>query len=192
MLLVHDAVLPSATSIVVGRPVEGSWWSHPRANDIYDAIQPLDEVATRVKLVTQKQTFVHRRLWPALVAVGTARANWQMRGLSEDGAALLSAVARRRTPVATRDLMPRADTKRRQRVVREVEQRLLLHTDEVHTESGAHAKYAQTWRTFARANGIDESPTASAARAAFEAAVSDWPPPGKGRRLLPWLEPRPS
>ena len=113
---------------------------------------------------------MHQRLWPALVAVGAARASWQLRGLSDDGAALLAAIGRRRTPTATRALMPEADAKQRQRVVRELEQRLLIHTDEVHTESGAHAKYAQTWRTFARANRIDDRlPTPSVAKAAFEA-----------------------
>ena len=38
VLLVHDGALDCVTSLVTGGPVAGSWWSHPRANEIYNAL----------------------------------------------------------------------------------------------------------------------------------------------------------
>ena len=42
-LLVHDQVLRSVTALVTGATVAGSWWSHPMANTIYDALGALDD-----------------------------------------------------------------------------------------------------------------------------------------------------
>jgi len=61
--------VPSLAEAVVGGPVRGSWWAHPRGNEIYrvaDAISSSDDVLV-CKLVDGKITYVHRRLWPALV-----------------------------------------------------------------------------------------------------------------------------
>jgi hypothetical protein len=41
LLLKIDASLPNVCSIVVGEPVRGSWWSHPRSRDIFEALQAL-------------------------------------------------------------------------------------------------------------------------------------------------------
>jgi hypothetical protein len=188
VLLVHDATLPSATNILVGEPVAGSWWSHPQANEIFNAMQPLDYVATRVKLVAQKVTFVHQRLWPELIAVGSSKMSWQTNGLSDAATTTFARLARRRAPVRVEQLLPEADAKLRQRVVRDLEVRLLVHTDDVHTESGAHAKYVQTWRAFQRSHELaTEPPTPSTAQLVFERIVADWPEPTKGRPLLPWM-----
>jgi hypothetical protein len=187
LLLVHDQALPSVTNIVTGQAVTGSWWAHPAAHAIFDAMQPLDRVSTRVKLVAQKVTFVHQRLWPELIAVGSSKARWQTDRLSESARAVMTGIARRRSPVTAAQLLPRADKKERLRVVRDLEVRILIHTDEVHTETGAHAKYLQTWRSFQRVNDIgDDLPNAATARALFEDIVARWPKPAKGRPLLPW------
>src|SRR5437867_10967275 len=80
LLLLQDKELPSAVGIITGERVAGSWWSHPQAHEIFRRLQELeaagDVVAT--KLIGGKVTFVHRRLWPALAAVGNSRAEWQM------------------------------------------------------------------------------------------------------------------
>jgi hypothetical protein len=74
----HGMLLQSArgpllnvAEIVVGQPIKGSWWGHPRRHDIFRALQELDGSAdtVRLRLVRAKVTFVHRRLWPALVRV---------------------------------------------------------------------------------------------------------------------------
>ena len=60
---------PSVAEAVAGEPIRGSWWSHPRSHEIFAvtrAIRDSHEVLV-CRLVDGKITFVHRRLWPALV-----------------------------------------------------------------------------------------------------------------------------
>ena len=44
------------------------------------------------KLISGKVTFVHRKLWPEIFAIGTARAPWQMKGLSKSARSLLEMI----------------------------------------------------------------------------------------------------
>jgi hypothetical protein len=60
---------PSLAEVIAGERVRGSWWSHPKSHEIFAvtrAIRDSDEVLV-CRLVKGKVTFVHRRLWPALV-----------------------------------------------------------------------------------------------------------------------------
>jgi hypothetical protein len=61
--------VPSLASEVVGEPIVGSWWSHPKAQTIFETLSAIDDdVDVRCfKLIDGKVTFVHRRVWPALV-----------------------------------------------------------------------------------------------------------------------------
>jgi len=61
--------VPSLASEVAGEPIIGSWWSHPKAQVIFETLSAIDDdVDVRCfKLVDGKVTFVHRRVWPALV-----------------------------------------------------------------------------------------------------------------------------
>jgi hypothetical protein len=61
--------VPSLAEEIAGRPIRGSWWGHPKGHEIFrvaDAVSESDEVLV-CKLVDGKVTYVHRRLWPALV-----------------------------------------------------------------------------------------------------------------------------
>jgi hypothetical protein len=61
--------VPSLASAIAGEAIRGSWWSHPRSHQIFEltqAIRDRDDVLV-CRLVDGKITFVHRRLWPALV-----------------------------------------------------------------------------------------------------------------------------
>jgi hypothetical protein len=82
----HGAVLASArgplprlTEAIVGEPIRGSWWSHPQGRQIFAVLRSVEESPDVLvsKLVDDKVTFVHRRLWPALVRlsdrIGLAR-----------------------------------------------------------------------------------------------------------------------
>src|SRR5207244_5416939 len=84
LLLLSDARLPSITSLVARKPIRGSWWGHPKGREIFRVVsQIVDHPDVAVtKLVSGKITFVHRKLWPALLALATAREAWQMKGLS--------------------------------------------------------------------------------------------------------------
>ena len=60
---------PSLAEFVAGEPVGGNWWAHPKGREIFAvtrAIREHDDVLV-CRLVDGKVTFVHRRLWPALV-----------------------------------------------------------------------------------------------------------------------------
>ena len=63
--------VPSLVDAIAGEAVRGNWWSHPRSRAIFAATRAVrdspDVLACR--LVDGKITFVHRRLWPALVRI---------------------------------------------------------------------------------------------------------------------------
>ena len=61
--------IPSLASEVAGEPIVGSWWSHPKAQVIFETLSAIDDAndVRCFKLVDGKVTFVHRRVWPALV-----------------------------------------------------------------------------------------------------------------------------
>jgi hypothetical protein len=72
----HGVVLQSARSSVpslaekiAGGPIRGSWWGHAKGRVIFQAAQALrgSPDVLVCKLVDGKVTYVHRRLWPALV-----------------------------------------------------------------------------------------------------------------------------
>ena len=65
--------VPSLAEEVAGGPIKGSWWGHPKGHEIYDvadAVSRSDDVLV-CKLVEGKITYVHRRLWPALVKLAS-------------------------------------------------------------------------------------------------------------------------
>jgi hypothetical protein len=191
ILVEHDAALPSVSTLVAGEPVRGSWWSHPRSHDIYNVTNPMREhpdVAV-ARLVSGKLTYVHRRLWPALYAVATSREAWQLDGLSPAALALLIRVT---VEGALRtDDVPWTGGRRKDspgEVARELERRLLVHSEEVHTERGAHAKQLETWRRWARRAGLrGRKLLPSAARASLEEAVSALNAKAGAKARLPWL-----
>ena len=61
--------VPSLAEMVAGAPIRGSWWSHPKAHAIHAVTQAVRNAPDVLvcRLVDGKVTFVHRRLWPALV-----------------------------------------------------------------------------------------------------------------------------
>ncbi|HJT82253.1 MAG TPA: hypothetical protein VJ719_13740 [Chthoniobacterales bacterium] len=63
--------LPNLVQLITGEPPRGSWWGHPRADQILRlsrAIRRSPDVLV-CRLVNGKITYVHRRMWPALVAL---------------------------------------------------------------------------------------------------------------------------
>src|SRR5690242_21492457 len=84
LLLKQDKRLPSAVTLLAGEPLASSWWSHPQGRLIFRVLTALadhpDVLVT--KLLDGKDTFVHRPLWPALLAAAGAGESWQTRDLS--------------------------------------------------------------------------------------------------------------
>jgi hypothetical protein len=76
MLEAARGPLPTLTEAIAGEPIRGSWWGHPKGKLIFAVLSELHESAevAACKLVQGKMTLIHRRLWPALLAVaGTKR-----------------------------------------------------------------------------------------------------------------------
>jgi hypothetical protein len=63
--------IPSLVDAIAGEAVHGNWWSHPKARVIFALTRAVrDAPAVLVcRLVDGKLTFIHERLWPALVRV---------------------------------------------------------------------------------------------------------------------------
>ncbi len=61
--------VPNLAEAVAGEPIRGSWWSHKKGSEIFQALGAVDDSPEVLcfRLVDGKITFVHRRLWPVLV-----------------------------------------------------------------------------------------------------------------------------
>lgn len=65
--------VPSLAEAVAGGPIRGSWWGHPKGHEIFrvtEAVSGHPDVLV-CKLIDGKVTYVHRRLWPALVRLAS-------------------------------------------------------------------------------------------------------------------------
>lgn len=61
--------VPNLAEAVAGEAIRGSWWGHPKGHQIFGltrAVRNSRDVLV-CRLVGGKITYVHRRLWPALV-----------------------------------------------------------------------------------------------------------------------------
>jgi hypothetical protein len=63
--------VPNVAELVAGEVIRGSWWSHAASHAIYRTIDELSSSpdVVRLRLINDKVTLVHRRLWPALTRV---------------------------------------------------------------------------------------------------------------------------
>lgn len=157
LLLRADTAFPNVALLVAREPIRGSWWAHARAHEIYDVSHSLEEHPDVIvtKLVSGKDTYVHRDLWPAIMAIGRAREAWQVEGLSAIAQHMLEAVDEQ-GELRTDDI-PRTSSAKKDspgEAARQLERRLLVHSDEVHTESGAHAKRLEAWERWAKRAGM--------------------------------------
>jgi hypothetical protein len=64
--------VPNLAEAVAGGPIRGSWWAHASGHEIFRVADAISENADVLvcKLIGGKITYVHRRLWPALVKLG--------------------------------------------------------------------------------------------------------------------------
>ena len=61
--------VPRLTEVIAGEPIKGSWWGHPKGQQIFVILEAVTESEDVLvcRLLKGKITLVHRRLWPALV-----------------------------------------------------------------------------------------------------------------------------
>jgi hypothetical protein len=60
--------VPRLTEAIAGSPIKGSWWGHPKGQQIFTILEAVTESEDVLvcRLIKGKVTLVHRRLWPAL------------------------------------------------------------------------------------------------------------------------------
>lgn len=182
LLLQSDRVLPSVTTLVTGAPIRGSWWGHPKGHAIFRVSEQLAEHpdVLLTKLVSGKWTYVHRRLWRPFVGAATSREPWQMRGLSPAARSLLFKI--------TAEGSLRTDqVKSPPEAAKELEKRLLVHSEEFHTEKGSHAKQLESWEHWATRVGFaEEKMPADQAKRHMEEILEAINTGFGGKGRLPW------
>jgi hypothetical protein len=69
VLMSAKGPVPRLTEFLAGEPIKGSWWGHPQGQQIFRVLQEFSDSPDILtcRLVLGRITFVHRRLWPALV-----------------------------------------------------------------------------------------------------------------------------
>ncbi len=143
--------LPSLTFAIVQERISGSWWAHPLGKVIFNLASALDdhEEVLAAKLVQGKVTFVDRALFAPLLRGVTDEGfrEDRRRNLSPTAKSLLARVEDasdlRLDQVRTSDRRALAKA----RVV--LEERLLVHGAQEHTDSGAHQTRLRTWSRWA-------------------------------------------
>ncbi len=153
--------VPCVVHEIVGRPITGSWWGHRQGKQIYallEALEDRDDVLC-LKLLRGKATYVHRALWPALLAVVLDEA-WRrprVQKLPSAARALLALVERgsqRGAPVGP---------------AKALEVSLLVYGASEHTDAGRHEKRLTSWAHWARAHQVGPTGTATEGAALLRA-----------------------
>jgi len=172
LLLKQDKALPSVVGLVTGEVLAASWWSHPRAKEIFELLQGLSERpdVLETKLIGGKVTFVIGALWPAWLGVVTSGESWQIAGLSVAAKELLSRVKRA------------GELEASGAVVKELEQRLLLRSEQRHTASGKHVLVLESWENWADRRAVRALPVVRS-KVVLERAASSL---GAPLSALPW------
>jgi len=179
LLLLNDPALPNLCRLVAGERVRGSWWAHPRAQEIFQVYDALEDNADVLilKLISGKVTYIHRTLWPQILAVGHARDPWQMKDLSAAARKLLAAV----------DKAPVEPGREKAALVRELDARMLAFSEQFHSESGAHVRRLESWDHWSnRTRFSPDSSTPASARKALEERIADLNREFWGRGRLAW------
>jgi hypothetical protein len=78
--------LPSLVEAIVGGPIRGSWWAHPDGRRIFKLLNAVHDSpdVLRCRLVSDKITYAHRRVWPALVALADGIGHRRLARLAQE------------------------------------------------------------------------------------------------------------
>ena len=189
LLLESDPKLPSVCGIITGEPMKGSWWSHPLAQTIFQVNERLDDHADViiVKLLAGKVTFVQRQFWPALLAVATSKEPWQMLNLPDTAQKVLTFLKNAGVVRSDQLRIGAVGRKDLSESVRILERRLLIHSHQVHTESGAHAKVLESWESWAATAKLRAGELSVAtAKKKIDLRVQELNEQFNGKATLPW------
>jgi hypothetical protein len=174
LLYKQDRLLPNVVTLLTGENLRTSWWSHPKGRLIFAVLSELADHpdVLFVKLLSRKDTLVHRRLWPAILVVATAEQPWQLRHLSPGARKLMATLKESKS--AIRASGP---------IVKEIELRLLAHAEQVHTKSGRHEITLERWSVWQKRMRVRPMRSATLGREQIEAAAASI---GAPLSALPW------
>jgi len=189
ILLESDQKLPSVAGLIAGGPTKGSWWGHPKGKLIWRTLKRFttrEDVLT-TRLVSRKVTFLHRTLWPEFIAIGTSKEWWQTEALSSGARSLLK-LTEKDGEVRTDEIPPgRHGSRTTGDSALELERRLLVYGEDVHTPNGFHGKILRPWRGWVGFGGLDPNmPSVTEAKSKFEALVQGLNEETGGDARLPW------
>ena len=90
VLMSGRGTVPSLAQAVAGEIIKGSWWSHPHGREIFIACNVLSDHADVLtcRLVDGKVTFVHRRLWSAIVKLARRLPRARLAAIRQEHTAL--------------------------------------------------------------------------------------------------------
>ena len=175
------------TYLITKERIRGSWWSHKLAHTIFSVAEMLDDHpdVMIMKLVSGKVTFVYRDLWNHIYSIGVAREEWQTKKLSINARQMLErldSAGRMQTNTASEEFGAKPGE-----TARELELRLLIHAEQIHTESGKHAKVIETWEAWTKRIGFRARATDPfAARHFLEQRLAAINKKHDGHGQLPW------
>jgi hypothetical protein len=145
-LAAHVEGVPCFVEAVTGERVRGSWWGHPKGKLIFALAEGLEDSGevVVVKLIDGKATFVHRDLWPGLLAM-VLDPSWRAERVKK-----LSAAAKA--------LLKKIETGSRRgeaaKPTKELEASLLVHCASEHTGKGRHERRLTSWAQWAKLHGV--------------------------------------
>jgi hypothetical protein len=78
--------VPNLAEAIAGGPIRGSWWGHQKGSEIFRALVAVSNSADVLcfRLVDGKITFVHRRVWPALVRIASELKKDQLTAIKQE------------------------------------------------------------------------------------------------------------
>ena len=139
------------------------------------------------KLLAGKVTFLHRQFWPAVLAVATSEEPWQMRNLPDTPQKVLKFLKKAGSVRSDELTIGTVARKQLSESVRILERRLLIHSRQVHTESGAHAKVLESWDSWAELAKLKTGEISVAeAKESLEQRVKELNERFDGKVTLPW------
>jgi len=186
-LPLSDSFLPSVRRLITKDGSRGSWWAHEEAQTIFAVSEMLEDHpdVLVMKLIDSRVTFVHRELWGRIYSIGVAREDWQLKNLSQGAKLLLKTLDGEGTLQTKR--LNKSFGQKPGETARELELRLLIHAEQVHTESGAHAKVLETWEAWAKRAGFrGRAKSPSAARQFLEQRLAEINKDARFKSRLPW------
>jgi hypothetical protein len=113
-----------------------------------------------------------------------------MKGISNTALTLLKTVQAKGSIQTDQMVLPTSQLSSEAKpgdAARELERKLLIHADQIHTASGAHAKVLETWQHWCKRTGFSGSPVQSDdARVNMEGRLRKLNDEYQGTARLPW------